>query len=841
MSIFLVDSYSESNRSGYFWYDDIDSDKGSQSFTGKAGNLAVCKWYLRKRGNPTGDIVAKLYTHSGTYGVSSIPNALLATSDVIDIETLSTTFELITFNFTGAEQYLLVEGTYYCLVIEFSGVGDNKNCLEVGVDDSSPTHSGNAADYYNGNWDFYTYDDFIFYVYAEGEEPPEPSGIVKSIAKPISLKTTKEINGAWTANMQILPDDYIGTENYVDIDDEQYVVKNLKKIKSGGQFYYDVMLYHNSIEELTADSIDRFSLLKSVNYLLDYILTDTIWTAGECDIDEIISLITDRRTTILEALNLLAERCGGELYFHSKDRIVDLKRQIGSDTKLQLRYDKNCDYIEKEEDSTDLITRIYPYGPDNFTINTTIIDDCENETLYIPSGAGSVEASDLKQRGSKAIKINAAALNETFIRDLGAGNVKDLSGHDLLKFWIYSELDNALGFTFGIGEGAYTEITVNTGALTAGCWHEITKDISGVPAASKNAIRYIGFKNLTNGAISAIFDSIRAFNGDIYIDSPNIDKYKVNKEYVYNHSAKPEKIQFEKILNPTMDTYTVQLYGGSPNGNYGTEGNLYIRNWPNYSYQTFVKYSLEQIPIGATIISATLGFNVNSLKNGGANISVYLSAADWNEYTLTWNNQPAVSGDSIITLAGTALGIMEGSILTTVQSWFSGSNNYGLILKMDASANKLTRMDSRESSNIKPYCKIIYTLLTDPSPVIEAAAMAYLTDHEESKLKYKVKMADLSKVMVDTWEDETVNLGDTARIYDSELDINVDVRIKKITKNLLDPTDVDLELANKAYSLADLEAKRAKQLSYAMPYQDNPKIISANAIQTGYFGSDVNV
>ena len=100
-------------------------------------------------------------------------------------------------------------------------------------------------------------------------------------------------------------------------------------------------------------------------------------------------------------------------------------------------------------------------------------------------------------------------------------------------------------------------------------------------------------------------------------------------------------------------------------------------------------------------------------------------------------------------------------------------------------------------------------------------------------------MVDLSKVMVNTWEDEAIDLGDTVRVYDSELKINTNCRIKKITKNLLDPSDVSLELVNKAYSIADLEAKRAKQLSYAMPFMDNPKIIDAGAVQAGYFGGDV--
>ena len=83
-------------------------------------------------------------------------------------------------------------------------------------------------------------------------------------------------------------------------------------------------------------------------------------------------------------------------------------------------------HIEKEEDSSALVTRIYPYGPDNYSINTTVLDYCEDETLYTASGAGITASTTNKMVKSQAIEIAPAALNETFIRDLGAGNVVDL-------------------------------------------------------------------------------------------------------------------------------------------------------------------------------------------------------------------------------------------------------------------------------------------------------------------------------------------------------------------------------------------------------------------------------
>lgn len=141
MSIFLVDSYGESNYNNVYSVN-LDRIEVAQSFTGSAGNLTSAKFYIRKVGSPTGNAVARLYPQVGVYGKSSRPdNVVLATSDTIDVSTLSENLELITFNFTGAEQYTLLEGLHYCIALVYTG--GISDYLEVAYDDSSPTHDGN--------------------------------------------------------------------------------------------------------------------------------------------------------------------------------------------------------------------------------------------------------------------------------------------------------------------------------------------------------------------------------------------------------------------------------------------------------------------------------------------------------------------------------------------------------------------------------------------------------------------------------------------------------------------------------------------------------------------------
>lgn len=168
MGEILVDSYNESNQDSYSsLYDAVHAGAG-QSFTAVAGNLSKAKLYICKWGSPTGNIYSKLYAHTGTYGSTGKPTGSpLAVSDAYDVSTIPAwnNFTLIQFVFSGANQYLLVNGTHYVITTEYVS-GSSSNAVRVGADSSSPTHDGNGSFLISGTWyDFGSYD-YPFYVYA---------------------------------------------------------------------------------------------------------------------------------------------------------------------------------------------------------------------------------------------------------------------------------------------------------------------------------------------------------------------------------------------------------------------------------------------------------------------------------------------------------------------------------------------------------------------------------------------------------------------------------------------------------------------------------------------------
>jgi len=162
----VVDSYSVDNLSqNHVIGTGGNATRVGQTFTPNQNcTLYSCKFYVGKTGNPTGNIVAKLYNMTGTYGSTGVPTGVaLATSDVIDITTISG--GLLEFIFSGANQYSLISETYYCIDIEYTGGSLPNDYVYYGWDTTSPTHSGNSFSYIS-SWNADANDDVIFYVYS---------------------------------------------------------------------------------------------------------------------------------------------------------------------------------------------------------------------------------------------------------------------------------------------------------------------------------------------------------------------------------------------------------------------------------------------------------------------------------------------------------------------------------------------------------------------------------------------------------------------------------------------------------------------------------------------------
>jgi len=193
-----VDSYSETNQDGFYTISAIHPGGGAgnsgvgQSFTGDGNNITSCKFFLKRTGDP-GNLIARLYAHSGEFGVSSVPTGEpLDSSEATAASGVPTeAYGLLTFS--GFAGYTLVDGTKYCIVVEgYDGTWDGSNYVVVGDDGTSPTHGGNHISWSWSNWAAHVGNDTCFYVYGE---PPLTVPTVTTQAATDIEDTTATGNG----------------------------------------------------------------------------------------------------------------------------------------------------------------------------------------------------------------------------------------------------------------------------------------------------------------------------------------------------------------------------------------------------------------------------------------------------------------------------------------------------------------------------------------------------------------------------------------------------------------------------------------------------------------------
>lgn len=121
--------------------------KAGQSFIGNGKDLRSATFLLHREGSPTGNILCRLYAHTGTYGdyLTSRPTGIALATVTIDVATIPTSGNG-DYTFTFDTSYPLVDGTPYYIMLEYSG-GDASNLIRIYSTSANPT-SGNKLTYY---------------------------------------------------------------------------------------------------------------------------------------------------------------------------------------------------------------------------------------------------------------------------------------------------------------------------------------------------------------------------------------------------------------------------------------------------------------------------------------------------------------------------------------------------------------------------------------------------------------------------------------------------------------------------------------------------------------------
>jgi hypothetical protein len=265
--------------------------------------------------------------------------------------------------------------------------------------------------------------------------------------------------------------------------------------------------------------------------------------------------------------------------------------------------------------------------------------------------------------------------------------------------------------------------------------------------------------------------SVRAYNGSAYsnwVNSTNLNVQSDMVSPVYSLNStnttlagQPTLFSLNWIDETGLSGYIFNFCNGTWSGSMclafcnptiqlqtaNTEnlGDLYCRElWPDDNYdnsdltvtadssgnerRTYIKFNISSIPVGATIVSATLSLYETTAGNT-TNTSVYhVNDTTWNgqtESTLTWNNQPCGTGFTNgarcnLTAENTVTTLLtprERKYWTVTQavgrSYSNGDKNVSFVLKSLPlfSVDTQTTFEDKNNgtSTYMPYLNITYT------------------------------------------------------------------------------------------------------------------------------------
>jgi len=140
-----------------------------------------------------------------------------------------------------------------------------------------------------------------------------------------------------------------------------------------------------------------------------------------------------------------------------------------------------------------------------------------------------------------------------------------------------------------------------------------------------------------------------------------------------------------KVLQPSISDASVnQAAPATPSGA-GTT--MEVRNQLESARRALVAFDLSAIPVGSTVLSATLSLYATSAPASSLGLEVHRPSEPWTEM-VTWDTQPSVGRSDASISGGTATGWKSWDVTAAVAAWVSGSApNHGFQVKSTSEAS----------------------------------------------------------------------------------------------------------------------------------------------------------
>lgn len=194
--------------------------------------------------------------------------------------------------------------------------------------------------------------------------------------------------------------DLLFNERHLEVDGRRYIIKVIDDSKSSSNVTTvtcDATWYDLSDGELLShQSSNKFTAREAIEEQL----IGTDWSCGICEIEVTHQFTLNERNTRLYNLRYIHKLFGGDMWFDTKNKTVNLYSTMGKKTNNIFKYEKNISDIKRTIDTRDLITRYTLTGKEGATIECVNngIPYVENYGYYdqlgLPRKLKSYEAQD---------------------------------------------------------------------------------------------------------------------------------------------------------------------------------------------------------------------------------------------------------------------------------------------------------------------------------------------------------------------------------------------------------------------------------------------------------------
>ncbi len=175
-------------------------------------------------------------------------------------------------------------------------------------------------------------------------------------------------------------------------------------------------------------------------------------------------------------------------------------------------------------------------------------------------------------------------------------------------------------------------------------------------------------------------------------------------------------------LSSVADSFIEEENSDDNNGN---EQFLYAKSDENDNKRSLLKFGLPSLPAEAIIVSANLYLNYWEHGTNDPvhrNYWIYRITSDWTEDGVTWNKKDSINGwtpgGEYTEINGSSISIpasygwVRFNITDMVSEWYSGTDNYGVLIKdelEDASGwGYWTKFRSKDYDGLDPYLEVTY-------------------------------------------------------------------------------------------------------------------------------------